>query len=98
MSKSRGLEFLPLLPMHLASQLKRRTSSSAQAYAGGLCLCPPTYAILPMCLASQLKRRTSSFAVAFAAAVGSIASPVCSVNSSNSSNSEDSDMIGEGVP
>ena len=31
MSKSRGLEFSPLLPMGLASQLKRRTSSSAQA-------------------------------------------------------------------
>jgi hypothetical protein len=54
--------------------------------------------LLPMRLASQLKRRTSSFAVAFAATVGSIALPVCSVNSSNSSNSEDSDMIGEGVP
>ncbi len=64
MSKSRGLEFSPLLPMRLAS---------------------------------QLKRRTSSFAVALAAAAGSIASPVCSVNSSTSSNSEDSDMIGEGV-
>ncbi len=31
MSKSRGLEFSPLLPMRLASQLKTRTSSSAQA-------------------------------------------------------------------
>jgi hypothetical protein len=31
MSTRCGLEFLPLLPMRLASQLKRRTSSSAHA-------------------------------------------------------------------
>jgi hypothetical protein len=49
-------------PPDNASQLKRRTSSSAHAQAGGICLCPPTYAILPMHLASQLKRRTSSSA------------------------------------
>ncbi len=45
MSTRRGLAFLPLLPMCLASKLKRRASSSAHALAGGLCLCPPTYAI-----------------------------------------------------
>jgi hypothetical protein len=40
-----ALVLLPLLPKHWASsQLKRKTSFSARAEAGGLCLCPPTYA------------------------------------------------------
>ena len=34
----------PLLPMHVATQLKRTTNSSARTLAGGLSSCPPAYA------------------------------------------------------